>query len=323
MSRRRVLGIVAAGLVAPRQGRAQAGKVWHVGVLDTIPAAQNGANLGQLRQALSELGYVEGRNLVLVYRSADGQGERFEALAAELVAAKVDLIVTRGTPAAVAATKASTHIPVVMASIGEPLLVVASLSRPGGHVTGLSSISSDLEAKRVQLLRELLPKLTHLGALYNMGNPVFAARWREIESASRAVGVQPVLLDVRKADALEQAFVSARQQRVGAMVVGQDGLMQANAKRIAALAAQFKLPAIYGSVDFIDAGGLMAYGPHYPDLYRRAASYVDKILKGAKPGDLPIEQPTRFEMTINLKPARGLGLVIPTALRLRADNVLE
>jgi putative tryptophan/tyrosine transport system substrate-binding protein len=325
MNRRRIVCVVAIGIfVTPSSSWSQLqGKVWRIGVLDTLPVAQNAANLDAFRDGLRELGYVEGTNLAIEYRSSDGRGERFASLSAELARANVDVIVTRGTPAALAAKGVSDRIPVVMASIGDPLLVAASLSRPGGNITGLTSVSTDLESKRVQLLRELVPNVSRVAALYNMGNPVFARRWDEIVSAARSLGISASLLDVRKTEDFTLAFDAARRQRVEALVVGQDGLMQANGRLIASLAMKHHLPAIYISIEFIDAGGLISYGPHFPDMYRRAANYVDKIFKGAKAGDLPIEQPTRFELVINAKLASTLGLTIPQSLRLLADRLIE
>jgi len=283
----------------------------------------NAANFDAFRAGLLEHGYIEGRNLVIEYRSADGRGERFPELAKELVQINVDLIVTRGTPAAVAARNATRSIPVVMASIGDPLTVVASLSHPDGNVTGLSSLTTDLEAKRIQLLRELVPAATRIAALYDMGNPAFAQRWKEIQAVTQSLGVQAQLLDARKLEDFAPLFDAAGRERADGVLVGQDGLLQANRKLIAELAANHRLPAIYVSMDFIDAGGLIAYGPSYPDLYRRAARYVDKILKGAKPGDLAIEQPTKLDLVINLKAAKALGLAIPQSLLLRADEVIQ
>jgi putative ABC transport system substrate-binding protein len=325
MDRRQLLVVLGKGaLAAPLACFAQQqGKVWRVGMLETISMAANTANLGAFRQGMRERGFVEGRNLVIEYRSADGRGERFPELATELVQMNVDLVVTRGTPAAVAAKNATRSIPVVMASIGDPLTVVASLSRPGGNVTGLSSLTSDLEAKRIELLRELVPTAARIAALYDMGNPVFTSRWKEIEAVTHSLGIQAQLLDARKVEDFAPLFDLAIKERADGLVVGQDGLLQANRHVIAEFAAKHRLPAIYVSRDFIDAGGLIAYGPSYPDLYRRAATYVDKILKGAKPGDLPIEQPTTFELLINLKAAKALALAIPQALLLRADEVIQ
>ena len=325
IARRNVLTAFGASvLIAPLASFAQQqGKAWHIGVLETISMAANAANFDAFRQGMRERGYVEGRNLIIDYRSADGRGERFAELATQLVQMKVDAIVTRGTPAAIAAKNATRSIPVVMASIGDPLTVVGSLSRPGGNVTGLTSLTSDLEAKRVEMLRELVPAAARIAALYDMGNPVFAQRWKEVEAATRALGMQAYLLDARKPEQFAPLFDAASKQHVDGLVVGQDGLLQASQTILAELAARHRLPAIYVSEDFIKAGGLIAYGPNYPDLYRRAAMYVDKILKGAKPGDLPIEQPTRFRLVINTKAAKALGITISQSLLLRADEVIE
>ena len=290
---------------------------------EIFPMAANAANLNAFRQGLRERGYIEGRNLIIEYRSADGRGERFAELATELVQMKVDVIVTRGTPAAIAAKNATRSIPVVMISIGDPLTVVSSLSHPAGNVTGLTSLTSDLEAKRVQMLRELVPGAARIAALYDMRNPVFAQRWKEMEAAAQLLGVQAYLLDARKPEDFPLLFDAASRQHADGLVVGQDGLLQASQTIVTELAAKHRMPAIYVSRDFIQAGGLIAYGPSYPDLYRRAALYVDKILRGASPGDLPIEQPTKFEMVINLKTAKALGLSIPQSLLLRADEVIE
>jgi putative ABC transport system substrate-binding protein len=328
MITRRQLVIVfgASALAAPLASFAQAqGKVWRIGVLETTSATLNAANLAAFRQGMRELGYVEGRNLIIEYRSADGYGERFANLAAELVALQVDLLVTRGTLAALAAKNATRTIPVVMANAGDPVDsgLVTSLARPGGNVTGLSSVTVDLETKRFGLLRELVPGSTRIAALYIMQNPNNREQWKEIETAARSVGVQPQLLDVRKPEDLGPAFDAAIRQRADGLIVGGDGLMQVNRKLIAELAAKHRLPTIYRSMEFIEAGGLMAYGPSYPDLYRRAATYVDRIFKGAKPGDLPVEEPTKFELIINLKTAKALGLAIPAPLLLRADEVIK
>ena len=325
MDRRTVILAVAGSLLAmPFASHAQTpAKVWRIGMLETTSTTLNAANLEAFRQGLRELGYAEGRNLIIEYRSTDGRIERFVDLAAELLGMKVDLIVARQTAAAIAAKNATLTIPVVMTAMGEPLLVVASLAHPGGNVTGLSSVTVDIESKRLGLLRELVPGSTRIAALYNMRSPTNPGQWQQIETAARSMGIQARLLDVRKPEDLGPAFDAAIRQRTDGLIVGQDGLLQANRNLIVDLAAKHRLPAIYRSMEFIEAGGLMAYGPNYPDLYRRAASYVDKILKGAKPGDLPIEQPTKFELIINLKAAKALALTIPPPLLLRADEVIQ
>jgi len=314
--------LVLAPLAAEGQ---QAGKIYRIGMLETTSMALNAANLDAFRQGLRELGYVEGRNFMIEYRSADGRRERFPELATELVRLKVDVILTRGTPAVMAAKNATGTIPVVMAASGDPLLsgVVAGLARPGGNVTGLSAIVVEVTGKRLQLLREVVPGVSRIAVLLDMGNPNNALQWKETEIAAPSLGVQPQLLDVRKPGDFGGAFDAAIRQRAGAMVVGIDALTQANHRSIIDLAAKHRLPAIYASREFVDAGGLVAYGVSYSHLYHRAASFVDKILKGAKPADLPVEQPTKFELVVNLKTARALGLTIPPTVLLQADHVIE
>lgn len=299
-------------------------KVFRVGILETTSPEMNSANFAAFKQGLQELGYVEGQNVVFEYRSSDGRADRFPALANELVAAKVDIIVTRGTPAAVAANNAPGAIPVVMAAIGEPLgpPVISSIARPGGKVTGLSAFSAELAGKRIEILWELVPRLSRVGALYNMSNPLFAPQWKEIQEAARKLNFQPVLLDVRKADDLNNAFVSASKQRVGAVDVGIDGMTQANRSLIAELAAKYRVPCIYASKEFVDAGGLISYGVSYPHLYYRAASFVVKVFNGTKPGDIPVELPIKSELALNKKAANTLSLSIPAALLIRADHVI-
>ena len=285
----------------------------------------NGPNLAGLMRGLRELGYVDGRNLEIVYRSADGRADRFPELASELVRLGVDLIVTRGTPAAKAAKQATGTIPVVMAAIGEPLGVgvVASLARPGGNITGFSAFVTELAGKRVELLKEARPSITRVGSLLNIGNPVSLPQWEATEAAAKALGLSPELFDVRSDRDIANAFGTIGEHRVDVLSVGIDAVTQANAKLIIDLAAEHKLPTAYPSREFVDAGGLLSYGPSYPDLYYRAAGLIDKILRGAKPGELPVEQPTRLELIINLKTAKALGLEISSNLLARADELIE
>ena len=311
-------------LVAPLAAAAQpAGKVYRIGILETIPAAQNAANLAALRKGLRDLGYVEGRNLIIEYRSAHGRAERFPDLASELVRLKVDLIVTRGTPAARAAKNATGTIPVVMATMGDPRAIVASFANPGGNITGVTTFSTELTAKRFELLKELVPNLSRVALLHNMGNPAAPPEWEETKTAARSLGLQAELLDVRSQGDLGRAFELAVRQRVDALVIGADGLTQMHQQTIVDLVARNRLPAAYPAREFVEAGGLIAYAVNYPDLYFRFASFVDKIFKGAKPGELPVEQPTKFELVINLKTAKALGLTIPPAVLARADEVIE
>jgi len=319
-----VLGgsILVRPLVA---GAQQTGKVYRIGVLETMSATLNTVNLDAFRQGLRELGYVEGRDFVIEYSSADGRPERFPGLATELVRLKVDLIMTQGTPAVLAAEKATGSIPIVMATGADPTGrgIVSSLARPGGNVTGLSTIAVELDGKRLELLKEAIPPIVRIGLLTNFSSPASASRWRQMEGAARALGLEPQLLDVRAPEDLARAFDTAIKQRADAIVVLNNTLTQTNSRRIVDLSAKHRLPSIFVSREFVDAGGLMAYGPNFTDLYRRAATYVDKILKGAKPADLPIEQPTQFELVVNLKTAKALGLTIPQSLLLRADQIIE
>jgi len=292
-------------------------------MLETVSPALNMAELDAFRKGLRELGYVEGRTYKIEYRSADGQAERFPELADELVRLGVDVIITRGTPATIAAKTATNTIPVIMASVGEPLLIVESLARPGGNVTGLSAIVNVMTSKRLELTRELVPRLSRIGLFHNMSNPVAPPQWEETKTAAQSWGIQAELLDVRSGEDVGRAFDRAEERRVDALLVGLDGLIQAHRQVIASLAARNRLPAVYSGREFIEAGGLLSYAVSYPDLYRRATIYVDKILKGAKPADLPVEQPTKFELIINLKAAKSLGLTIPPAVLARADEVIE
>jgi putative tryptophan/tyrosine transport system substrate-binding protein len=299
------------------------GKVYRIGMLEAIPAARNAANLDALRKGLRDLGYVEGRNLVIEYRSADGNAERFPNLAAELVRLHVDLIVARGTPATRAAKNASDSIPVVMATMGNPHPIVASFARPGGNITGVTTFSTELTGKRIELLKELVPHLSRVALLHNMGNPAVPPEWEETKTAARALGLQAELLDVQSRDDLSRAFDRAIRQRVDGLIVGADGLTQLHQHTIVDWAARNRLPAAYPARDFVEAGGLMAYAVSYPDLYFRFARFIDKIFKGANPGDLPIEQPTKFELVVSLKTAKALGLTIPQNVLVRADELIQ
>src|SRR5215470_7386394 len=313
-------------LAAPLAGEAQqAGKMYRVGLLEVVPAASNATNLAAFRQGLKELGYSIGQNVVMEYRSADGRPERFPGLAEELVRLKVDVIVTRGTPAAIAAKQATGTIPIVMASSGDPLAtgLVASLAHPGGNVTGLSALATDIEGKQLELIREIVPKITRIGFLFNMSNPVRQAEWREAERLTRSTGLQPHLIDLRAAPDLDTALDAAARERIGALIVGVDAVTQAHREQVAQALIKRRLPSMSREREFVEVGGLMSYGVHYPDLYRRAGVYVAKILKGANPADLPVEQATKLELAINLKTAKALGSTIPPSLLARADEVIQ
>jgi ABC-type uncharacterized transport system substrate-binding protein len=313
-------------LIAPLAAEAeQAGRVYRIGLLERVPPALNAANFDAFRLGLRELGYAEGQNLTIEYRSAEGRPDQFLDLATELINLNVDVIVTRGTPAALAGKKATGTIPIVMAASGDPIGggIVTSLARPGGNVTGLSAVVADVMGKRLELLREVAPAVSHIAAILNMSNPAVVPEWKELEAAAQQLRLPLQLLDVRTRGDLERAFDAAVQQHVGALVVGIDDLTQMHRRVIVDLAAKHRLPTIYASREFVEAGGLMTYGVSYPDLYRRAATYVDKILKGAKPGDLPIEQPMKFDLVINLKTAHALGLTMPPSLLFQADEVIK
>jgi putative tryptophan/tyrosine transport system substrate-binding protein len=325
MDRRRFLVTSLAGaLAAPLAARAQhAGKPYCIGVLEVVGTASN---------ALRELGSVEGQNLVIEYRSADGSPERFADLAIELVALKVDVIVTRGTPAAFAAKHATGTIPIVMASSGDPVAegIVASLARPGGNVTGFHIMAPpELGGKRLQLLKEAVPGASRVGILWNSADIHSPLLVRETERVARAMGVQLKSLEMQRpwpsmpSRAFDQAFEEAMLGQVDALIAVEDYVTFIHRTQVVGFAVMSRLPSIYGLREFVEAGGLMSYGTDRRDLFRRSASYIDRILKGARPGDLPIEQPTKFELVINLRTAKALGLTIPPSLLARADQVIE
>ncbi len=326
MRRREFILAVGGAAAWPLAARAQQpAKIWRIGMLETVSRELNAKNIEALKRGLRELGYVENQNYVLEYRSADGDSERFPAFADELVRLRVDLIVTRGTPAARAAKSATESIPIVMAAIGEPLGtgVVASLARPGGNVTGLSGFVTELAGKRVELLKELRPETSIAAFFSNMANPVVPPQWEVTRKSAQALGIEVSLLDVRSTDDIPAAFETAVARRVEALLFGIEAVVQANRQLIADLAARHRLLSIYPSREFVEAGGLMAYGVSYPDLYFRSAFLIDKIFRGAKPGDLPVEQPTKLEFIVNLKAAKAIGLTVPPLLLPRADEVIE
>jgi len=274
---------------------------------------------------LAELGWIEGKNLVVERRYAENRLERLPELAAELVRLNVEVIVATGTLGPLAAKRATSTIPIVMTAAGDPLGsgLVASLARPGGNVTGISLMAPDLGGKRLELLKELLPRLARVAVLWNAANPYAAIVFKETQAAGRTLGIEVQSLEVRGPDDFDGAFDTARKQRPDALITVEDPLTFSHQKRIADFATGQQLPSLYGFREFVVAGGLMSYGANVADLFRRAASYVDKILKGAKPADLPVQQPTTFELVINVKTARALGLEIPPTLLARADEVIE
>ena len=285
------------------------------------------SHLDAFRQRLRELGWVEGQNIVIDYRYAEGRVDRLPDLAAELVRLKVDLIVaSAGTQAATAAKNATETIPIVMIYVRDPVGtgLIASLARPGGNVTGVSgSAGLELFAKQLELLKETVPKIRRVAILSNPDNAYHQLAIREVNVAARSLGVQLQLLEARGPNEFDGAFAAMAKERVGALLVLSDAIFGSHRTRLADLAARSRLPAAFGVRDDVEAGGLMSYGPSFLDLFRRSAAYVDKILKGAKPADLPVEQPNKFELVINLKTAKTLGLTIPQSVLLRADQVIE
>ena len=327
ISRRTFLAAVAGGfLAAPRAaGAQQAGKAYRVGFLGNSTAALESNLVEPWREGLRELGYVEGRDLVIEYRWAEGEYDRFPMLIAELVALEVEVIVTAGTPAALAVKRATTTIPLVMVAVGDPVGtgLVASLARPGGNLTGLVSIAPDLEGKRLELLREVVPKLSKVSFLVNPANAFHVASEKQARAAARTLQLKVHFVGVRAEPEFDHAFDAIRKERSGAVIMLADRLFLHHRARIVDFAARNRLPAMYAYTELVDAGGLMSFGPSYPGMHKRAAYFVDRILKGARPADLPMEQPSKFELVMNLKTARALGLTIPPSLRLRVDRVIE
>jgi putative tryptophan/tyrosine transport system substrate-binding protein len=298
-----------------------------VGILSPLsPSAGASPPFVILRKTLLDLGYVEGQSITLEYRWADGNSARLADFAAELVNLKVDVIFCGpGTPTAIAARKATATIPIVFVGVGDvvDLGLVESLRHPGGNATGLVNELQDIAGKQMQILKEAVPDLSRMGVLWRPSNPAYRNLIRWFDDGVRATGVEVVLLSAETADDLETAFATLKQQKINGLLVQADELFIREGKRIVELASVYKVPAIYRIGDQVAAGGFMAYGPSYPDMYRQGAILVDKILKGAKPADLPVQQPTKIELVINLKTAKALGITIPVSLLVRADEVIE
>jgi putative ABC transport system substrate-binding protein len=299
-----------------------AGKVPRIAFFSTSSLSALSPRLEAFRRGLSELGYVEGKSIVIEYRSADGNVARLPELAAELTRLQVDCIVTGGENPTKAAREATRTIPIVMTSVGDPVHLgfVASLARPGGNVTGLSTHTADLVGKRLELIKETIPRLSRVAILSDPRG--FAVEVKASEPAARLLRLQLVSLAAGNLEELKHAFSSAARSRVDAVIVNGSGFFNTNQATLAELAVRHRLPVMYLEQDFVHAGGLMAYGTSLPDLYRRSATYVDRILRGAQAADLPVEQPTKFEFVINLKAARQIGLTIPPAVLARADEVI-
>ena len=312
-------------LARPPTGLAQQPtRVARIGVLRLGSASEHASRVEQLRAGLRDFGYVEGKNLVIEFRWAEGKHERLPELAAELVRLKVEVIATEGTPDTLAAKRATTTIPIVMASVGDAVAsgIVASLARSGGNLTGTTIFSPELMAKRLELLMEALPSTRQVAVLMNPANPVQELSWQAMVNSARSMKVGVHRFEARRPNEFESAFSAMARQRVDAVVITQDGMYLSNAGALADLAAKQRLPSIAFS-EFAEAGGLIGYGVDILELNRRAAYFVDKILKGAKAGEIPVERPTKFTLVINLKTAKALDLKIPPSILLRADRVIE
>jgi len=302
----------------------QAKKFWRIGGLGASSPSANPARYEAFRQRLRELGYVEGKNIAIEGRYAEGQLGRLPDLAVELVRLKVDVIVARGLPAARAAKEATTTIPIVIQG-GDPVRtgLVASLARPGGNVTGFSDATVDVSTKRLELLKEVVPKVSRVAMLWNPANPTNPLQLKDSQAAAPALGLKVIAVDVKGVDDFERVFAAIKKDGAGGLLVPADPTFGSERKRIIDFAAKNRLPAMYSSSDNAEAGGLMSYGTNFVDLYRRVADYVDRILKGTKPADLPIEQPMKFEFVINLKTAKQIDLTIPPNVLARADKVIR
>jgi len=325
-TRRAFLGTLAGGVLVPLSASAQqAGKVWRIGWLHGAARTPDGAPPPALRQALQDLGYVEGKNVTYFGRWAEAKRDRLPGLAAELVGLKVDVIVTRGGPAAEAARQATTTIPIVISGAGDAVGtgLISSLAHPGGNITGITDQAAELSAKRLELLKDAVPKASRIAVLWNADDLAMTLRYREVERAARILHVAVQPLGVREPEDFDTAFAAMTRNRPDAFFLVTDALTTLNRKRIIDFAAAHRIPAMYEFDFLVRDGGLMSYGWDLDDNLRRAAIYVDKILKGAKPGDLPVEQPTRYYLLINLKTAKALGLTIPPSVLLRADQVIE
>ena len=314
-------------LLAPLAADAQqAGKVPRIGYLGLTSPSDRPSLLDAFRQGLRELGWVEGQNIFIDYRYAEDRVDRLPDLAAELVRLKVNIIVSLGTQGVTAAKNATETIPIVMIAVRDPVGtgLIVSLVRPGGNVTGVSGYAGlEMVAKQLELLKEAVPETRRVAILSNPTNAYHQLAIREVNVAARSLGVQLQLLEARGPNEFDGAFAAMAKERVGALLVLSDAMLSSHRTRLADLTARSRLPAAYAVRESVEAGGLMSYGPSFLDFYRRSAAYVDKILKGAKPADLPVEQPTRFELVINLKTAKVLGITIPNAVLLRADEVIQ
>jgi ABC-type uncharacterized transport system substrate-binding protein len=325
VKRREFITLLGGAAAAwPLAARAQQpGKLPTIGFLGATPSIES-QRVAAFVQRLRELAWTDGRNLAIEYRWAEGRNERYAAIAAEFVRLKVDVIVTSGTPPVLAAKQATAVIPIVFAAVSDPVGtgLVASLARPGGNVTGLSNQISDTSGKKLEFLREVAPGLRRLAILANVSNPAVALEMGEVQAAARTFGLEVTTSEIRRAEDIAPAF-EALKGRADALYVCADPLVNTHRIRVNTLALAARLPTMLGYREYVEAGGLMSYGANFPDLFRRAADFVDKILRGAKPADIPVEQPTKFDLIINITTAKALGLEIPPTLLARADEVIE
>ena len=326
IDRRAFLAMVGGAIAAPLAAEAQqAGKVYRIVYLGNSSAPLETDLTDAFREGLRKLNYVEGRNIAIEYLWAEGRNDRFPALVAEAVRLKADVILTSGTPATLAAKGGTGTIPIVIAAMGDPIGagVVSSLARPGGNITGLASMSPEIDGKRLELLKEIVPGMSRIAVLWNPTNPGNAARLGNVQAAAKTLRLTLEPLGAADGQDLDKGFGTMVAARSQALVVEPDRVLLAHRAQIVDLAMKRRLPTLYPYREFVQAGGLVSYAPSYPAMFRRAATYVDKILKGTKPADLPIEQPTEFELVINLKTTKALGLTIPQSLLLRADQLIE
>jgi putative ABC transport system substrate-binding protein len=326
--RKLVIALAAGALAAPLGSFAQQqGKVWRVGILSArrSPASLDSDYYGAFPRRMSELGYVEGRNLIIEWRFADGEYERLPGMAAELVKLKADVILALGPPGAVAAQKATSTIPVVFVVSTDPVAagLVKSLAQPGGNITGLANLAGDLSPKHLEMLLTMVPKLSRVAILLNPANSAHAAVLKNLQEAAQKAGIKALPVTAQTPQEIETAFSTMVRENAGAVIVALDPLFIQQVTQIATQATKHRRPSIFANREYAEAGGLMSYGQNQVDIYRRAAGYVDRIFKGGKPGDMPVEQPTKLELLINSKAAKTLGLTIPPSLLISADKVIE
>jgi len=325
MKRREFITLLGGAAAWPLPAHTQqAGKLPTIGFLGAATASVAGQWFAAFVQRLHELGWMEGRNIAIEVRWAEGRSERYAEIATEFVRLNVDVIVTIGTPASLAAKQATSVVPIVFVAASDPVGtgLVASLARPGGNVTGLSNQQADLAGKRVELLREVVPALRQLAIMANVDNSASVLEMREVQTAARTIGLEVAILEVRQAEDIANGFELLK-SRADALYVVSDPLLGSNRVRINTLALGMRLPTLHAFRDHVEAGGLMSYAANFPDLYRRSADLVDKILRGTKPGDIPVEQPTKFELVINLTTAKALGITVPSNVLALADEVIE